>query len=278
MKQLFTLFLVMSFFRITAQEPIEVMIETRPSSQGIQPAFEVAVPQATEKDAIKLWDNTIINRNLFSKSPKMEKAKDEWIVKGVVIDEITSDPMDVFTQVSTFPEKIYVKIFFRGDGGYIGSPESSQQVTDAAKQFVRNYGVDLYRLAVENELKEEEKKLNSLEGDLNKMQRKVRSFNRKVSKAEREEGNFKDDLKESESVLRSRERDAGKVAKEEDAKEELEKEIKTAEKEIKKAEREQSKFERKIRKNEKAQREIENEIAKQKTRIESVKAKLNGIR
>ena len=269
--------MVLNFFSITAQEPIEVALESRPSSQGIQPAFEVVVPQATTNDAVKLWENTIISRSLFTRSPKMKKEKDEWVVRDIVIDDITSEPLDVYAQVSSFTDNIYVRLFFRDKDGFIGSSGSSQQVVGAAKQFVRNYGVDLYRLAVENELKEEEKQLQSLESNLNKMQRKNRSFNKKVNKAERAEGNLSNDLKDNQDILKGR-RGADVEITSEEAREELEKEIKSNQKEIRKAKREQSKFDRKISRNEKEQAELEDEISEQRSRIATVKARLNNIR
>ncbi|HNZ69840.1 MAG: hypothetical protein WBK43_01195 [Prolixibacteraceae bacterium] len=280
MKKLITLILMMGFLGSFAQEPIEVKIEERPSSQGVVPAFEVVVPQATEKDAIDLWKKTIMPRGLLKKNPKMEKVKDEWIVRDLVISDITTMPVNVYTQVSTFPGNIYVRVFLQSEGGFIGSRGSAQNTVDAASQFVRNYAVDLYKLAVEKELKQEENKLKAAENDLKKMQRKNKSFNKKVNDAQKEQSTLSEEVRQKEEFLRNSaetiELEPGDGKKTQ--KEILEKELKSSEKELKKAKKAQSKYERKISKIKRQEREKEDEISKQKDKVKEVETKLKNIR
>src|SRR5680860_1215631 len=108
MKLFITLVLLFELTSVMGQMPIEVKIEERPSSIGLHSAFEVVVPQATPSEAIDLMKKTITPRSLFKKSPKMEKVKDEWIVRGVIISDITNMPLDVIAQVSSFPDNLYV--------------------------------------------------------------------------------------------------------------------------------------------------------------------------
>ena len=281
MKNLIFVFLILGLITSYAQEPLEVKIEPRPSSQGVQSAFEVIVPQATSDDAIKLWEKTITSGGLFSKSPKMENIKDEWIIKDVVIDEISPDPFTVYSQVSSFPGNIYVRIFLQNEDGFLGSPGTSEQAVGAASRYIRNYAVELYRQAVEKELKEEENKLKSLEGDYNKMDRQNRSYDKKINKAEKEEGSLRGDLKDNKKLLKeTRKSDEWENSPEEKAasKEELEKNIKDVNKDIKKAQKTQSRFEKKINKNETEQEGLEEEIELQKERVSEVKRKLESIR
>jgi flagellar biosynthesis GTPase FlhF len=281
MKNLIFVFLILGLFKSYAQVPLEVKIEPRPSSQGMQAAFEVIVPQATPDDAMKLWEKTITSGGLFSKSPKMENIKDEWIIKDIVIDEISPDTLNVYSQVSSFPGNIYVRIFLHNEDGFLGSPGTSEQAAGAAGSFIRNYAVELYRQAVEKELKEEENKLNSLEGDYNKMDRQNRSYNKKINKAEKEEDSLRDDLKDEKKLLKDtrKSEDSGKSTEEKEAaQEELEKNIKDVSKDIKKAEKSQSRFEKKIDKNETQQEDLEEKIEMQRERVNEVKRKLESIR
>ena len=281
MKNLIFSFLILGLFKTHAQVPLDVKIEPRPSSQGVQSSFEVIVPLATPDDAIKLWEKTITSGGLFSKSPKMENIKDEWIIQNIVIDEISPDPFNVYTQVSSFPGNIYVRIFLQNEDGFLGSAGKSEQAVYAASSFIRDYAVELYRQVVEKELKEEEKKLNSLEGDYNKMSRQNKSYNKKINKAEKEEDSLRDDLKDEKKLLKDTKKsaDSGKSPEEKGAsQEELEENIKDVNKDIKKAQKTQSRFEKKINKNESEQEDLEEEIEKQKERVNEVKRKLESIK
>lgn len=281
MQKFIILFLMLSLVKTYAQEPLEVKIEPRPSSQGVQSAFEVIVPQATVDDAVKLWEKTVSPGGLLSKSPKMENIKDEWIIRNIIIDDISPDPFTSITQVSSFPGNIYVRIFLQNEEGFLGSPESSTQAADAAAGYIRNYAVELYKQAVEKELKEEEKKLNELENEYNKMSRQNKSYDKKISKAEKEESSLRGDLKDDKKLLKEtkKSKDSDKSYDEQaEAQEELEKNIKDANKDLKKAQKTQSRFEKKINKNESEQEELEYKIEMQEERVNEVKRKLENIR
>lgn len=274
MKKYITLLFLLVANSLIAQEPILVVVENRPSSLGIQPAFEVMVPQATQKEAIDLWEKTILSPALFKKTPKMKKVKDEWQVNNVVIDEIFTFPMDIITQISSFPGHIYVRIFLQTENGFLGA--DSTQHTDAAIRFVRNYGVELYRLAVEKELKAEEHQLKSLERDLNKLARKNKSFDRKKEDAESERETLQEEARYQQEILNN---ERGVLSENPDIERETAKEaLKDTEKEIKKARRAASRFDRKTRKNVQDQKNKIREIEKQQIKVEEVQNKLDNIR
>ena len=119
MKIVITFLLIFGFFYVSAQDTIKVNIEQRPTSFGIQPGFEMMVPQATPNEAIDLWKKTITPKKFLKKTPKMKKIKDEWWVNNIIIDDITSMPLNVITQVSSYPGHIYIRIFFQSEGGFI---------------------------------------------------------------------------------------------------------------------------------------------------------------
>jgi len=281
MRTIVTFVFLLGFLGVAAQVPIEVKIETRPSSLGIQTAFEVLVPQATANDAVDLWKKTIIPGGLFKKEPKMEKVKDEWIVKNVLISDITTLPLNVITQVSTFTGNIYVRIFLQTEGGFLGSSGSSRETTDAAVKFIRNYAVDLYRDAVGKELKQEEKKLKDLENDLEKLFKQNNNYNDKISGARKDERDLKDEARQNEELLKNQEnviQIENSDTKGKTPQEQLEKQIKSTEKDLNKAQKSQSKYSNKLNKNEKAQKDKAREIEKQKKHVEEVRTKLDNIR
>ena len=275
MKIAVTIFFVFVFISVMGQEPIEVSIVQRPSSQGMNPAFEVLVPQATPDEAIDLLKKTISPGGIFRKNKKVEKVEDEWQVDGVVINDITSRPLDVITQVSSFPGHIYVRMFFQSNGEFLGAENDTVQITEAAQKFVREYGVDLYRLAVEKELKEEEKELRKLENDLDRLERKNNNFDDKADDARKDQKDFDDETDYQRKDLREAKRSDEYSEEELDR---MEKDLKSSEKDLKKAKKAEAKFERKMDKNEREQRELTREIEKQEEVIDKVKEKLDNIR
>lgn len=275
MKIITTLFLFVALSSAIGQEPIEVKIQDRPSSVGVHPAFEVIVPQATRFEAIDVLKSDFLPRGLFKKNAKVKKVKDEWLVDDVLLEDITSNPLDVITQVSSFPGHIYVRFFFRGIDGFLGEPNISPQATDAALQFVRDYGVKLYRQAVESELAEEEGQLRKLTKSLDRLSRKNNNFDDRVGDALQTQQDMDYEAVSRKMELKEAERSSYVGSEQLD---DMEDQLKSTEKELKKAKKEEARMKRKIRKNEKEQRDLVLEIEKQEEKIEQIKQKLDNIR
>jgi len=280
MKTFYTLLFVCMVLGLQAQVPIVVKIEQRPSSLGVQPAFEVMVPQATASEAIDLWKETILPKGLFKKNPKMEKVKDEWLVSSVLISDITSSPLNVITQVNSFTGNIYIRIFLQTENGFLGPVGSSPEAVDAATRYIRNYAVDLYRQAVTKELRAEEKELKELQNSLIRLQRNNRNYNDKISDAQKDEKDLKNEALQNEELLRSQQNmitlgntgtNGGNPT------EQLEKQVKETRKDMERNQKDQYKFSRKVSKNEREQRDKISAIERQKMKVEEVRKKLSII-
>ena len=283
MKTFFTFILLLGSYCLLAQTPIEVRVESRPSSQGIQPAFEVVVPQATPNDAIEMWKKTITPQQLFKKGePKMEKLKDEWIARDVVIGEISTMPLNIYTQISSFPGNIYIRIFLQNAGKFIGPPDSTSMAEESAARFIKRFAVQLYVDAVEKELKDEENKLQAAQNDLHRLQKSKNNYEDKVEDAKSDEKVLRMESKENDMLLKNNQEvieleNLDPVAREK-AQKEIEKQIKENERDIRKAQKSQTSYERKISNNIQEQNDKAAEIEKQKLRIKDLKIKLENIR
>ncbi len=277
MKSLITFFLSFAFLQVMAQQQIEVNVEQRPTSFGIQAGFEMVVPQATPNEAIDLWKKTITPKKFLKKTPKMNKIKDEWWVNNIVISDITSMPLNVITQVSSYPGHIYIRIFFQSEGGFLGSSGSSETTTQAAENYIRSYGVKLYRLAVEKELNGEEHKLDALEKSLKRLKRKNKSYDESISDVKQDKASLNMDAKYQNDLLNNDGKNQlgviGDISKED-----LSKQLKSTKKELKKSEKAEKRLNKKVKKNIKEQQEIAQEIETQKAKVEEVQTKLNNIR
>lgn len=288
MKKYILLFLVFAGLAAFAQEEIKVSIQERPSSQGLQPAFEVEIPQATTNDAIHILERTLAPRGffgMFRKSPKLIPEKDEWIMRDIEIKKISDSPLNVYAQVSTFPERIFVKIFFQENDNFIGFTESSNAKNENISRFVRDYAVEVYRHAVEKELNHEEGILKSLENDLRKMGRQQSSFEQRVKNLKSDNNDMRNEIKEFEMRLGRKQsfQAEGEVAQivleqhETDLKQ-LQKDIRKNQKTIRTNERRISKYETKGKRNLKDQRDLLNSIDNQKIVVGEIRNKLSNIR
>jgi hypothetical protein len=281
MKTLFTFLFILAVSVLQAQVPIEVKVEKRPSSKGVQPSFEVMVPQATAGEAIDLWKKTIVPGKLFKKTPKMSKAQDEFIVNDVLISDITAMPLNVITQVSSFTGNIYFRAFLQTEAGFLGSDGSTEEVVSAATRYVRNYAVQLYRQAVGKELKQEEKKLKELENKQSRLQRQNKNFNNKISDARRDERDLQNEAQQNEELLNNQQNIIGVDSTDpnaKNAKDQLDKQLRDNQKDIAKTQKSQNRYSRKVYKNQKDQREKANQIERQQQKVEEVQTKLDNIR
>lgn len=283
MRTFFTFIMIIASLRLMAQAPIEVKVESRPSSRGIQPAFEVAVPQATPNDAIDLWKKTITPQNLFKKGePKMEKLKDEWIARDVIIGEISTMPFDIVTQISSFPGNIYIRIFMESGGKFIGPPDSTSTAEESAARFIKRFAVQLYLEAVEKELKEAENKLQSAQNNLHRLEKSQKNYENKVQDAKADEKTLRLEAKENDLLMKNNQEtivvDSLDVVAKEKAQKEIEKQVKDTEKDIRKAQKSQISYERKISSNVQDQNDKNAEIESLKLRVRDIKIKLENIR
>lgn len=268
-----------------AQETFIVNIQERPSSQGLQPAFEVEIPQATSPDAVRILERMLAPRRLFSKNQKFVQEGDEWIMRNADLKKISSSPLTVIAQVSSFPEKIFARIFFSDDQGFLGSSESMSAKTEDAKRFVRDYALDVYRDAVEKELRNEQNILASLEQYLRKMGRQQGSKERKINYLKSDNLEMRNEIRNYEMRLQRKDSFSatGESARivldqhEQDSKQ-LQKDISTNLRKINRNERRISKFERQASSSVREQRDILDQIDRQKIVVNQVETKLRNIR
>lgn len=275
MKNYIILFILFLATTTLAQEPIEVKVKNQFSSMGTQPAFEVIVPQSTAKDAIDLFKKRISPDGLFKKTVKAEKIKDEYHINNVVIGNISSQLLNIIIQVSEFPGNINLRFFLQSEKGFVGADSLTERATDAALNYFSSFAVDLYKQAVEKELKEEENVLKSLEKDLLKLEKSNKKYNSKMSDAKTESRELRKST-ENQQVRLTQSIEQGISVKVTDA--EFQKQLKSDKKDLKKAQKAQKRYEKKADKNIDSQTKKAEEIEAQQEKIKDIKIKLENIR
>lgn len=257
MKNLIFIMILFASTEVFAQEEIKVQQKEWAVGDKMQPAFVVEVPQTNAKDAINLWEKTLVPKNIFDtfkKLPKMEKEeKNEWVIQKVLIGEICPDSLDVYTRITETKDRITFAALFDNYGSFIGNNSNEAK---NAKEYVRNYAVELYRQGVNNELDDLKKELKKKEKDLTGYEKDNRKLDRKSENSQsnlslqRESSTATSSLEESEELL----------------------------KEMKKEEKAIKKYAKKIDKNSGKQKKLKKEINKIEDEIKDVERKLKNIK
>lgn len=279
---------------VFSQIEISVLETTKLMNKGEQPGLIVDIPQASTKNVERDWTKLMKKGS----KAKVEKDKGHLYIEGVSLEAVAPDPINVYTQLLETGDGTRLTVFFEIYGSFLSKVEDEDKFT-IAKKIVRNFGVEAYKSAVENELKEEEKKLKNFESELERLEKnneklhsEINENNRRISKSESEIETSEvdqerkseqiriqkdvianmvnaqgDELKVAEKTLKSLEGDKRKLENDEES---LHKKIEKYQSEIRQAERD-------IQKNLEDQENKRREIGNQKKVSLAVKDKLKNI-
>lgn len=284
MKNLIFIGLLLGIMQLSAQENIEIKVKERAVNGAMQPAFMVDIPQISSKDAIKLWEKTLVPKSLIDnlkKMPKMEKEeKNKWVMKDIIVDKVSPDTFNIYTRIDENDSGIAFAALFEKNGEFIGK-DSKKKETEKAKSYVRKFAVEAYRQSVQGEWEDLQKEVKKMQ----KQYSNLENDNNKIDRQTVEVKSSLDRLNEELTEKRKTYNNGGELADGElkstlsdEAKEQLSESIKTKEKEIKKAKKQIEKYARNVDKNKSKQEELTRSIEETKTKIESVKTKLENIK
>jgi hypothetical protein len=273
-------------------EEIVVETEEKEFSKGKHPAVVVTIPQATTKDVEDALSK-LIKSGLFK---KVDKSGGELSAMETTLERINDQPMNVYSMVMPAEGSTKVWAFFEQDSTFLNAADNPREFTEA-KAVMKDFGVDVYKAAVAEELEKEEEKLEELEKDLQKMRKDNLDFQEEIrlsqSKISDKEGDInaskaeqerkRNEIEQQRNVVRN---SSGDLQKEE------EKELKSLEKDLKKLQKDNeslhkdivdyngdiSEAEREIEKNLDLQALEKPKISKQLWQVKSVEAKLNAIK
>ncbi len=209
MKKLIAL-LVSFFFCLSfaySQGTIEVKMAEKTMSKGLKTAFEVTIPEANFKDTEEIWKK-YVNSHSFGKKVgqltihignvfrdtesrkdlenlKVEKKGDEYFVRSVVHDELTTLPMDIFAKITRLEEGTQLSAFFQyTDSVFINEENSDAELLDSFKSYLHEFGVEVYRNEVNQQIKEAESLLREEEKTQKSFEREVGRLERSIGKDE----------------------------------------------------------------------------------------------
>ena len=251
--------IIVVFFLIStqvfSQQKLSVNIVERPSSLGIEPAFETSIPKADMDKAEDLFNNFISQKQflgLIRKKTANQKKGHEWITKEFTLKAVSENPMVVLFQISNFTNQTYIRFFFQKKNGFLGAEDiGSEKEIANAKKFVSDYAAELYRETVKDEIQVEKRKLSKLKRKHDKLEKKNKDINRAV------DANRQDKIPKHST--------SGYV--------DVEKATDQANKFLK----DEKKGQNKIRRNQKKQAELKAEMKNEQVRIKKLQDELNLI-
>ncbi|NNC94648.1 MAG: hypothetical protein HKN92_03735 [Chitinophagales bacterium] len=197
MKLINTKFIMMtimlfSIVNLFGQNEIEIREGKKMMSLGESNAFMIMVPQINVKEFEKNWGKKLKEGS----KEKVEKANDEMFILNAVKKRITSEPINIYSRFYETPNGIELVVFYQTLNGFI-STEGDHEKASAVKVVLTEFGEEMYRLAVENELSNENSALKSLEKDLDKMIKDNEKMHKDISSFEREIERTKQEIAEN---------------------------------------------------------------------------------
>ena len=273
-------------------EEVVVNTEEKEFSKGKQPAVIVTIPQATANDVEDAMSK-MIKSGIFR---KVDKSGGELSATETTLKKISDQPMNIYGKVMPGEGSTEVWAFFEQDSSFLNASDNPREFTEA-KAVMRDFGVEVYKAAVEEELEKEEEKLEDLEDNLQKMRKDNLDFQEEIrlsqSRISDKEGDINANKGEQERKRNEIEQQKNVVRNSSgDAKKEEEKKLKSLEKDLKKLQKDNEKLhkdivdyntdiaeaEREIEKNLDLQALEKPKISKQLWQVKSVEAKMNAIK
>ena len=177
---------------LNAQQEIEVSEDSALISKGKQLGYAVYIPQGEFDDIKKDWSK-LIRQNTKS---KVEEVGFEINILGTQIEEIHHEPINLYSVIYQKDTVFLVIAFFEIDSVFFTFDENnktlqSEKIYHGIKHFIRNFAVEQYKTAVQNELDEEEKTLKKFNKEFANLTKENENAHKEIQKNEQDTTNSK---------------------------------------------------------------------------------------
>jgi hypothetical protein len=139
-----------------AQNGYILSVENRLLNAKDTSAFVVEIDRAVEKDVVKAWKKAV-ERNKV----KAAISDDQLTIKGIVIESVSMDSMDIYSTIVQNDKSVKVYSSFIVAGERI-DPNGKEGTAVKVRKLLGNFGAKVYREVLERELDEKEKELKDL--------------------------------------------------------------------------------------------------------------------
>jgi DNA repair exonuclease SbcCD ATPase subunit len=249
---------------LIAQQKIEIKMDKVNLSKGNQPVYVVLIPEANLESVSKEWIK-IIRQNTKS---KVVESGSEINIQGTQIPEIYEKPINLYSAILGQDSAIKLVAAFEIDSVFFELTENnktiySENIHNSIKGFLRNFAVGQYKVAVQDQLDLEEKKLGSLNKEFDDLNKQVENDRKEIKEKEQ-------NIKNSQDAIASYEKDNERKVAEINSKKESNAKIEDNP-ELQKVAKEQ------LKELEKEKKSIENNLEKEQKNIVKYQADIDEL-
>lgn len=162
MKTLLLISLSVISFAGFAQKSISVDAVPQATSKDAQFSFVVEIPQTTQKDVEKDWLRYVADGS----KGKSDAVDNIYHQSDAFHSNISAYPFDVYSKLRETSDGVRLTAWFTQNNAAFISQDSNNGQHLAAQKFLRDFAVQEYREAVQNELNVEQDKLGEMEKEL----------------------------------------------------------------------------------------------------------------
>jgi len=291
--------IIMMSHAIIAQNIMQVTLTQAQMSKGMQPCYNVAIPNA---------DLNTVQKNLIKKIQENNKVKFieqdmELQFLGLVKKELTNDSINIYCLIIQKDTLIEINMFVESDSVFFKPNEdktdlASDKIDNSIRNYLLSFANEQYRLVVKKELDAEENLLANKQDELEKLVKEEENLKKENASLENDIDEYEREVTEIEKNIEAKNDEITKhtlfmqtIVLEEDKKaaednhKDLEKEKKQLVKDRGKAKDDISSSKSKIEKNNKTinenlelQEQKKLEIESQQEVVLQVQKKLEGIK
>lgn len=162
------LFGIAVFFAVPlfAQQPIEVVEAECKFKHGNHPGLSLTIPEVKYDVIAKSWTKRLEKRT----KSKIIVENGEYSIFGALMPEITENPLNVYSVLRSQDSAVVLEVSFELKPKEFLSKAQSEKEYALIKDHLYQYGKEEYTSVAEEQLKEEEKILKTMEKELNSLQ------------------------------------------------------------------------------------------------------------
>lgn len=161
-----TLLFFFSLNTSKAQSELKIKEETHPMSLGNRIAFIVEVPQYNTTDFQKEWVKYLRKKTKATVKP----SKTEWNLLNAKVDGILVDSLSIYAHFSQGTNGSTITAFFARKDSFI-TTANKPAIANSVKGLLYDFGYTAYIHIVEKELEKENRTLNSMKDEKERLQK-----------------------------------------------------------------------------------------------------------
>ncbi len=167
-------------------------------SQGAHNGFTILLPDTNVKTVKNMWKDLM--KNYSSKVKSVKKSDDDLAAAASIATISGTGTVDVYSQIEDSGDNVSMTVWFdMGEGTYLSSDEYPNSYDDA-EQLLQSFGTSVRKEMTERELKQEEKNLKKVEGDLRDLAKKKESLLKDIEKFKKKIIEAEEDIARNEAA------------------------------------------------------------------------------